>query len=370
MLCLGIETTCDETALALLRDGRVLAEEMASQMDMHAPFGGVVPELASREHLRVLPPLLDRLVHRTGTSLKDLDAIAVARGPGLLGSILIGLGLAKGLALSTGATLVGVNHLQAHLLAPGMDQLMRFPALGLLISGGHTRLYLIHSPLQFELLGRTLDDAVGEAFDKSAKLLNFPYPGGMHIDALSAQARPDRSLFPCPYLENTNLDFSFSGLKTAVAQFVQRHPELKLEKLTLEPDHAAIAAENPELATVCSSLNWSIAQTLSVKVQRALSRHQTIRSLIVAGGVAANRMIRRTMQDLTAAQELPLLLPRPELCTDNGTMIAYCGSLFLEAGLCHDLSLEAIPRGKPLPWDYQQRPLLLDNPVENPDGAP
>ena len=352
MLCLGIETTCDETAVALLEDDRLLAEELASQMDMHAPFGGVVPELASREHLRVLPPLLDRLLSRSKVGPQDLDAIAVARGPGLLGSILIGLGLAKGLALSTQAALVGVNHLQAHLLAPGLHHQLIFPALGLLISGGHTRLYLIHSPLEFQLLGRTLDDAVGEAFDKTAKLLNFPYPGGKHIDLLGAQASPDTSRFPCPYLENDNLDFSFSGLKTAVAQFVRSRPDLKLDRLVLEPDHQALARDKPGLAETCSSLNWSIARTLSAKTQRALNRQQGIQALIVAGGVAANHMIRASMQELAEARGLPLFLPDPDLCTDNGAMIAHCGSLLIQSGYGHDLSLDAIPRGKPVPWDY------------------
>ncbi len=352
MLCLGIETTCDESALALLEDGRLLAEELTSQMDMHAPFGGVVPELASREHLRVLPPLLDRLLAGSKVRPQDLDAIAVARGPGLLGSILIGMGLAKGLTLSTEAVLVGVNHLQAHLLAPGLHQELIYPALGLLISGGHTRLYLIQSPLDFQLLGRTLDDAVGEAFDKTAKLLNFPYPGGKHIDLLAAQTSPDTSLFSCPYLENDNLDFSFSGLKTAVAQFVRNRPDLKLPGLLLEPDHQAIAREKPDLAATCASLNWSIARTLSIKTRRALNRQKHIRSLIVAGGVAANHMIRLSMQELAEEQGLPLFLPDPDLCTDNGTMIAHCGSILIAAGHCHDLSLDAIPRGKSVPWDY------------------
>ena len=356
MLCLGIETTCDETAVALLENDRLLGEALASQMDMHAPFGGVVPELASREHLRVLPPLLDRLLSESRVGPQDLDAIAVARGPGLLGSILIGLGLAKGLALSTQARLVGVNHLQAHLLAPGLEHPLIFPALGLLISGGHTRLYLIRSPLDFHLLGRTLDDAVGEAFDKTAKLLNFPYPGGRHIDLLGAQAAPDTARFPCPYLENDTLDYSFSGLKTAVAQFVHNHPELKLDRLVLEPDHAALARDNPDLAETCASLNWSIARTLSAKTERALNRQKGIRAVIVAGGVAANRMIRASMQELADARGLPLFLPDPALCTDNGIMIAHCGALLLRSGYCHDLSLDAIPRGKPVPWDYLPLP--------------
>ncbi|MCF8104087.1 MAG: tRNA (adenosine(37)-N6)-threonylcarbamoyltransferase complex transferase subunit TsaD [Desulfohalobiaceae bacterium] len=352
MLCLGIETTCDESALALLKDGRLLAEELASQTDMHALFGGVVPELASREHLRILTPLLDRLFAKCGRAPADLDCIAVARGPGLLGSILVGMGLAKGLALGTGATLVGVDHLRAHLLAPGLEQQIPYPALGLLITGGHTRIYLIRSPLEFVLLGRTLDDAVGEAFDKTAKLLNLPYPGGTHIDALAASAEPETALFPCPYLDNDNLDFSFSGLKTAVAQFVHNHPLLKLDRLEPEPDHERIVAENKDLARVCASLNWSIARTLYQKVKRGLGKHQGVRSLLVAGGVAANTMIRTSLQDLARDHGLPLILPRPELCTDNAAMIANYGFILISSGYRHGLDFDAVPRGRAVPFDY------------------
>ncbi len=352
MLCLGIETTCDESALALLRDGRLLAEELASQTDMHALFGGVVPELASREHLRIVRPLLDRLFVKSGTGPEDLDCLAVARGPGLLGSILIGMALAKGLALGTGAALIGVDHLRAHLLAPGLEQEIPFPALGLLISGGHTRIYLIRSPLEFELLGRTLDDAVGEAFDKTAKLLNLPYPGGKHIDVLAASAEPETTLFPCPYLDNTNLDFSFSGLKTALAQYVHSHPDLKLQGLDPEPDLERILAENRDLARVCASLNWSIARTLYQKAKRGLRSCKGIRSLLVAGGVAANTMIRTSMQELAKDQGLPLILPSPELCTDNAAMIANYGFLLFSFGYRHGLDFDAVPRGRTVPFDY------------------
>lgn len=361
MLCLGIETTCDESALALLEDGRLLAEELASQADMHALFGGVVPELASREHLRVLDPLLDQLFRKSGLAAADLDCVAVARGPGLLGSILIGLGLAKGLALGTGAVLIGVDHLQAHLLAPALEQDILFPALGLLISGGHTRIYLIRSQLDFKLLGRTLDDAVGEAFDKTAKLINLPYPGGKHIDLLATRAEPDTTLFPCPYLDNRNLDFSFSGLKTSVAHYFQKHPELRLQRLEPEPGHEAILAEKKELARVCASLNWSISQTLYHKTKRALQTQPGVRSLVVAGGVAANTMIRKTMQELARQFDLPLVLPRPELCTDNGAMIAYTGFQLLAAGYRHDLNIDAVPRGRPIPWDYSHLGLKTED---------
>jgi N6-L-threonylcarbamoyladenine synthase len=332
---------------------------MASQADVHSLFGGVVPEIASREHLRMLGPLLEALLADTGARLKDVDVVAVARGPGLLGSLLVGLGLAKGLALGLGARLVGVNHLWAHLLAPGLEQPIPFPAMGLLISGGHTHLYHVRSHLEFELLGRTLDDAAGEAFDKVAKILNLPYPGGKYIDILGNTAEPDKTLFPRPYLDNLNLDFSFSGIKTAVAKHVASHPQVRLARLVRPEDAAAevarIAAEGDgELARVCASFSLSMAETLRVKLERALARTPEVRSIVVAGGVAANSVIRRTMAEVAARHGLELVLPRLELCTDNGAMIAFLGAETVKAGWCHDLGLEAVPRGKPIPWDLHR----------------
>ena len=361
-LVLGIETSCDETALALVRDRTVLAEAMASQVAAHALFGGVVPELASREHLRCLGPLLDGLLAQAGVGLADLDAVAVARGPGLLGSLLVGVSLAKGLALASGAALVGVNHLEAHLLAPALDADIPFPALGLLVSGGHTQLCLMRSAIEFETLGRTLDDAAGEAFDKAAKSLNLPYPGGKVMDDLARLAEPDPDLFPRAYVANDNLDFSFSGLKTAMAQYVAAHPHLRLPALALPPEGAALDPERlpADLARVCASYNLAVAETLRIKVERALDRAPVrgdVRGLVAAGGVAANSMLRATLAGVAARRGLPLLLPPPRLCTDNGAMVALAGSFLFEAGLVHGPDLEAIPRGRAVPRDY--RPLSL-----------
>lgn len=353
MLTLGIETSCDETAVALVSDGQLLGEKLATQVDMHALFGGVVPEIASREHLRVLPRLFKELLEETGTRPEDIDTVAVARGPGLLGSLLVGVSFAKGLCLSTGASLIGVNHLWAHLLAPGLNDDLRFPALGLLVSGGHTHTYFIKSPSEFELLGRTLDDAAGEAFDKVAKILNFPYPGGRHIDALGQEAEPDTTLFPRPYIDNPTLDFSFSGLKTAVANYVAEHQELVFETMA---DSQAVAALKGErraaLASVCSSFNWSVADTLRIKVDRAFKKVGPVKSLIVAGGVAANTGVRQTMAKLAEEHSLVLTLPDLNLCTDNGAMIAYAGWQLANAGFEHGLDLEAIPRGRVVPLDW------------------
>lgn len=353
MLTLGIETSCDETAVALVRDGKLVCEKLATQIDVHALFGGVVPEIASREHLRVLPRLFKELVDETGIRPNDIDNIAVARGPGLLGSLLVGVSFAKGLCMSTNASLVGVNHLWAHLLAPGLAEELSFPAVGLLVSGGHTHTYLIKSPTEFELLGRTLDDAAGEAFDKVAKALNFPYPGGRYIDMLSLENKPDTKLFPRAFIDNPSLDFSFSGLKTAVSNYVNKNPDLIFKEMA---DPAAIDMLSGEkrrhLSKVCASFNWSVADTLRIKVERALKKVRPVKSLVVAGGVAANSMVRETMARVARESKIQLTLPDLSLCTDNGAMIAYAGSLLAENGLFHDLGLEAIPRGRVVPLDW------------------
>jgi N6-L-threonylcarbamoyladenine synthase len=350
MLCLGIESSCDETAMALVRDGVLLGERIASQVEMHAVFGGVVPELASREHLRWLYPLLDDLLQQTGIAASSIECVAVSRGPGLLGSLLVGLGFAKGFAYARNIPLVGVNHLPAHLLAAGLEQDLVFPAIGLLVSGGHTHLYHMRSPVEVELIGRTLDDAAGEAFDKVAKLLNFPYPGGKHIDRLGQGMLPDHGLFPRPYLHNDNLDFSFSGLKTAVLQYVHKHPELVVPSMdeVLRPGYAPSEA----LARLCSSFTWTVAETLRVKTERALDSYPDVQGLYVAGGVASNSLVRKVMEKVTKRRNKILLLPSPALCTDNGAMIAFYGEILARAGLFHGMDLEAIPRGKPIPWDY------------------
>jgi N6-L-threonylcarbamoyladenine synthase len=351
-LILGIESSCDETALALVKGGELLAHAMASQQ-AHSIFGGVVPEIASREHLRVLDPLLDQVMADAKAGLEDIEAVAVARGPGLLGSLLVGLSFAKGLARGLSIPLIGVNHLHAHLLAPMLHQGMEFPALGLLVSGGHTQIMHMLSATEFEVLGKTLDDAAGEAFDKTAKLLNLPYPGGKFIDEFAAKASPDKHLFPRPYLDNSNLDFSFSGLKTAVAHHVESRPGLRFEHMPGEDG----ALPNPEmageLATVCASFNWAVADTLRIKVTRALERTDGVRALVAAGGVAANSMIRETLSGVARNFGLKMILPEPWLCTDNGAMVALAGELLYNAGWVHSLGLDAVPRGREVPWDYR-----------------
>jgi len=356
MLCLGIETSCDETALALIQDDQEIQEKLASQESLHALFGGVVPELASREHMRTIGPMYDVLLDEAGIRAEEIDGIAVARGPGLLGSLLVGLGLAKGLALSLNRPLVGINHLVAHLLAAGLEQELTFPALGLVVSGGHTQIGLLSSPFAFSWLGRTLDDAAGEAYDKTARMLNLPYPGGRIIDALSKFARPDPQLLPRPYLDNQNLDFSFSGLKTALARVIDTNPCLVVPEMQTEPDESQLADSRPGLAELCASLNWSIASTIGVKVQRAAARHPQAKALIVAGGVAANSWLRQELAAVADECGLEFIVPSPRLCTDNASMIAFTGVLYLQAGYTHSMELEAVPRGRPVPDDWAAIP--------------
>lgn len=347
MICLGVETSCDETALALVEDGKLLGERMASQVELHALFGGVVPELASREHLRKASALFASLLDSSGVSPDRIGAVAIARGPGLLGSLLVGMNLAKGLALGLRVPLVGVNHLHAHLMAVGLERDIPFPSLGLLISGGHTHLYLIKSFFDFELLGRTLDDAAGEALDKAAKLVNLPYPGGKFIDRLGQGVEPEKSLFPRPNTGHPGLDFSFSGLKTSVARYVAGHPHLKLPVL---PEGEL--PQVPGLPLFCSSINWAVADTLRIKTKRALAAHPEARALIVAGGVAANSMIRRVLTGFCKEAGVEAVFPAMHLCTDNAAMIAFLGEKLVTAGLVHDMGLTAVPRGRPIPLDY------------------
>ncbi|WMW65986.1 tRNA (adenosine(37)-N6)-threonylcarbamoyltransferase complex transferase subunit TsaD [Nitratidesulfovibrio liaohensis] len=421
MLCLGIETSCDETALALVRDGVVIADVMSSQADVHALFGGVVPELASREHYRLIGALCDEVLRRAGVTAADIDVVAVARGPGLLGSLLVGMGFAKGLAPATGARLVGVNHLHAHLLAAGIVAEMAYPALGLLVSGGHTHIYRMESPRRMFLLGRTLDDAAGEAFDKVAKQLGLAYPGGRTIDELGRKGRVNPTMFPRPYVDNDNLDFSFSGLKTAAGLVVQANPALiEAARAVADGSVDMVGSANgapdqaqpdvSSLCDMCASFNHAVADTLRIKLERALARENgplpgtptvaarkkrkksgavaadasqaaspcpptvpehaalaahagqggqvpdthrvPVRALVAAGGVAANSYVREALGDLAGRAGLPLLLPTPALCTDNGIMVAHAGWRLASLGLGHDLALEAIPRGRSIPDDF------------------
>lgn len=359
MLCLGIESSCDDTSLALVRDGRLIGQVASSQVDLHALFGGVVPEMASREHARFMGPLFDTLIEKNGINPQHIDLIAVARGPGLLGSLLVGVAFAKALSLGLNTRLIGVNHLHAHLFAAGLEQQLHLPALGLLVSGGHTHLYRIENPDRLVLLGKTLDDAAGEAFDKAGKMLGLPYPAGRHIDILAEEGTADPDLFPRPYTDNAFLDFSFSGLKTSMAVFLKKNPALQIgwDARTGSLD------EMPEqkrkvVADVCASYRMAVVETLAIKTRLALRlpEMQDVQSIVLAGGVAANSLLRRTIQGMAEERGLRFTAPSFSLCTDNGAMIAYMGWRLSLLGFEHSLAMEAIPRGRRIPQDMTRMP--------------
>lgn len=351
MLTLGIESSCDETALALVRGGKLLGQTLSSQVDVHALFGGVVPELASREHGRSIGPLYDLLLEKCGVSASDIDAIAVARGPGLLGSLLVGVAFAKALSVGLQKPIIGVNHLHAHILAAGLEQELIFPALALLVSGGHTHIYLVKSPTSFSLLGRSLDDAAGEALDKFGKMIGLPYPAGKYIDHFGAGYAADEKIFPRPYLDNDNLDLSFSGLKTAALNLVKADSNLHFL-----PEAIAPAGQSGNLLKkYCAEYAQAIAETLVKKMHRALEQEgikDQVKSIILAGGVAANSRVRSEIQKMAQSFSLPLIVPSASLCTDNAAMIAYAGEIILKLGLCHSAGFRAIPRGQIVPDDY------------------
>lgn len=349
MLCLGIETSCDETALALVEDGIVRGHVLASQSDVHALFGGVVPELASREHYRFLGTLFDELMSKVNPS-NDIDVIGVSRGPGLLGGLLTGVAFAKALAFGLGARLIGIDHLRAHLLVAGLDVNLPFPSLGLLVSGGHTQIYRMDAPASFSLLGRTLDDAAGEAFDKVGALLGMSYPCGLIFDKVSKRGTPDNKLFSKPYLNNDNLDFSFSGLKTAASQYYLQNFRDKFPQIHFDNDLSKVPQA---ICDFCASFTLSLVETLVEKIKRALDYYPDVKSLVLAGGVAANSTLREAMEKLMRERKGHLFVPPPKHCTDNAVMIAYSTWRLAQIGYCHDLDMTTIPKGTPIPEDMK-----------------
>lgn len=354
MLILGIESSCDETALALVDDNGIRAAVVSSQADIHALFGGVVPEIASREHARLIGPLLDCLFQQANFNhdpWNNIDAIAVTRGPGLMGSLLVGIAFAKSLSLAHDIPLIGVDHLQAHLLAAEFENSITWPSLGVLISGGHTHLYRMDSPVDMTVLGKTIDDAAGEACDKFAKAAGLPYPGGALLDALGQRGTADPHLFPRPYTHNDNLNFSFSGLKTAGSLYLSQHSEAHFPPGDT-PARERLHLASQELCDTAASYLLAIAETLTIKTSRAMAEFSP-KSLVVAGGVAANSVIRREFSKLAQERGIPLIIPRLALCGDNAAMVAKAGWHMARAGRFHSLSLSAIPRGQSIPQDWK-----------------
>lgn len=335
MRVLGIESSCDETGLALFDTERgLVADALHSQVDLHATYGGVVPELASRDHSRRLLPLLESVLAEAGWQLDDLDGVAYTAGPGLMGALLVGATFGRSLAFSLGIPALAVHHMEGHLLAPLLEpDPPAFPFVALLVSGGHTLLVDVEGLGRYTLLGESIDDAAGEAFDKTAKLLGLPYPGGPHLAALAQRADPERAAcyrFPRPMLDRPGLDFSFSGLKTAVLTATRR-------------SEAEGTLDGEERAAIAAAFEEAVVDTLVRKAERALAQQGRDR-LVIAGGVSANQRLREALDARLSPRGARAYLARPALCTDNGAMIAYAGACRLESGQRTGLEIGARPR--------------------------
>ncbi len=331
MLLLALETSCDETSAAVVRDGRVLANVVSSQIALHAEYGGVVPELATREHLKNLQPVTEAALREAGVSARDLDAVAATQGPGLPAALMVGLKAAQAMAFTLGRPFAGIHHHEAHLYSPwiwGEPLTAHFdefvPNVSLVVSGGHTLLVHVESELRHRVLGSTIDDAAGECFDKTAKLIGLAYPGGPLIDKLAAAGNPKRFEFPRPLLRDANHDFSFSGLKTAVRYFLRDHPAL--------PDDPA------DVRDLCASIQAAIVEVLVVKTIRAAHR-LGVRCVTASGGVTCNSALRRDLAAACQRDGLALRVADRALCTDNAAMIAVLAERKLLAG--HESSLDA-----------------------------
>jgi N6-L-threonylcarbamoyladenine synthase len=335
-LLLGIETSCDETAAAVVRDGReILSSVVHSQASLHAVHGGVVPEIAGRSHLEQILPVIDAALEKAGTDVGGIDAIAVTTRPGLIGSLLVGVSAAKTLAWTRNLPLVGVHHIEAHVYAATMENGERpYPCLALVVSGGHSAIYRAESELEIELLGATLDDAAGEAFDKVAHLLGLGYPGGPSVSKLAESGNPDAIRFPRFRPDGERPGFSFSGVKTAVLYHVRGQ-----DALAATPPPAAI----PDRADVAASFESAVVDVLVEETLRT-ARKTGLATVLVAGGVACNRRLRKEMTERGAARGIRALFPSPAYCTDNAAMIGGLGFHLLRAGRTAALDLDASPR--------------------------
>ena len=336
MIIMGIETSCDEPAAALVEDGRrVLSNIIASQTDLHAPFGGVVPEIAARRHIEIIGFIVDRALSEAGLALSDVDGYAVANGPGLAGALLVGLNYAKALAYANNKPLVGVHHIESHVCANYLDSGLRPPFLCLVVSGGHTVILAVEDYDTYSVLGSTRDDAAGEAFDKVARLLGLPYPGGPEIEKLAQAGRPDAFAFPRAKVEG--LDFSFSGLKTAVTQLLQKQGKLD------EPAGRELATgQYLVVSDIAASFQQAVVDVLVDKTLIACEQ-MGYDQVALAGGVACNQALRKNMQAACDAKGLQLCMPLPVYCTDNAAMIATRGYYRLGSGAEDGLELNAYP---------------------------
>ncbi len=330
-LILGIETSCDETSVAVVKNGReILSNVISSQIDIHKQFGGVVPEVASRHHVEAILPIVQEALDQSNVTLSDIDAIAVTYGPGLVGALLIGLSAAKSISYALDLPLIGVHHIAGHIYANRFQSEFQFPLLSLVVSGGHTELVLMQEHGVYEVIGGTRDDAAGEAYDKVARALGLPYPGGPEIDRLAAEGS-DTLSFPRAYLEADSYDFSFSGLKSAVLNSINQ---------------AKQKGEELSAIDVAASFQASVVEVLIAKTLRA-AKEKGAKQILLAGGVAANRGLRTELQKACDEAQVELLIPPLSLCTDNAAMIAAAGQILYEKGSFADLDLNAFP-GLPL----------------------
>jgi N6-L-threonylcarbamoyladenine synthase len=327
MLLLALESSCDETAAAVVLDGRVvLSNVIASQISIHAEYGGVVPEIASRKHLESVSLVVEQALLEAGILVGDLEGVAVTQGPGLAGALLVGISVAKGLSLGRALPLVGVNHIEGHLLAVFLEKPVEFPFIALAVSGGHSHLYRVDGVGRYTTLGQTLDDAAGEAFDKVAKLIGRPYPGGVAIDRLAATGNPLAIKFPRPLINDGSYNFSFSGLKTAVLTHVNKFPD----------------SREGGVNDLAASFQAAVCEVLTKKTAAAVAA-TGIKRVVVAGGVACNSALRRSMAQFADRDGVELSIPSPGLCSDNAAMIAVPGDFYLRAGYRSGFDLDALP---------------------------
>ncbi len=341
MRVLGIETSCDETGVAIYDSEQgLLGDALYSQVAMHAEYGGVVPELASRDHIKRLIPLIEQVLKETNTAKNQVDAIAYTAGPGLIGALMVGAATARSIAFAWDVPAIAVHHMEGHLLAPMLeDNPPAFPFVALLVSGGHTQLVEVQGIGEYQLLGESLDDAAGEAFDKAAKMLGLDYPGGPLIAKLAMSGDRTRFKFPRPMVDRPGMDMSFSGLKTFTLNTVNK----------FKKEHAL---DDQTKADIAAAFEEAVVDTLVIKCKRAL-QHTKFKQLVIAGGVSANQRLRLKLQLMMEKERAVLFYARPEFCTDNGAMIAYAGTQRLLAGQSSDLTIQARPR-----WPMAELPAL------------